>query len=368
MKIAYIAVKGIPMSGGIEKYTEEMANKLVARGHEVTVYTTKHYSNRSGAYENFQIRAVPALKGKFFEKISLVLIASLDQMFREFDVVHYHALGPSIFSFMAKLRGRKVVIQSHGIEYQRAKWGRFSSEVLRHLERLSYNMGDSLTVVSKQIERYFKETYNKQTVYIPTGIEMPNFEIWNDSLLSGMGLEKDGYYLFIARIVEEKGLHYLIDAYKQIETPKKLVIAGKMDTANPYHKKILNMAKSDNRIVFLGEVLGEKKDMLFKGAYAFCLPSELEGMSIALLEAMSYGKLCIVSDIAENLDIAQGKALSFESKSVDSLAQSLRKAERMSVRERDNLGNRAKTYVVKNHQFETIAQKMESLYAELLES
>ena len=366
MKIAYIVVKGIPMSGGIEKYTEELANKLVEHGHEVTVYTTKHYGNVTGSYGGFHIKTVPSFKGKFFEKISLVMMASFDQMFRDYNIVHYHALGPSIFSFMAKLCGKKVVIQSHGIEYQRAKWGRFTSSMLRLMEQLSYNMGDELTVVSKQIEYYFRDIYGKEAVYIPTGIEMPDISVWNEALLCDMGLEENEYYLFIARIVEEKGLHYLIEAYKHLETTKKLVIAGKIDTNNPYHQKIMRMLKGDERIVFAGEILGEKKDMLFKGAYAFCLPSELEGMSIALLEAMSYGKLCIVSNIAENMDVAQGKTLTFENKNVENLSEVLRKAETMSDAERKCYGNMAKTYVEKNHQFEMIAQQMEELYNSLL--
>ena len=354
------------MSGGIEKYTEEMAKKLVERGHEVTVYTTKHYGNTTGIYDKFYVRAVPSLKGKLFEKITLVMVASIDQLFRNYDIVHYHALGPSIFAFMAKLRGRKVVIQSHGIEYQRAKWGPFASSVLKLLERFSYNMGDALTVVSRPIQNYFQKTYNKESFFIPTGVELPDCRQYSENEFLSLGLRKDEYYLFIARIVEEKGLHYLIEAFKKLNTNKKLVIAGKMDIKNQYHKKIYEMAHVDKRIVFLGEVLGKQKDMLFKGAFAFCLPSEIEGMSIALLEAMSYRKLCVISNIPENMDVAKERAISFENKNVNSLLQALDLAEHASEQELEQYRNNAKLYVEENHRFDLVAQKMERLYKNLL--
>ena len=365
MKIAYLAVKGIPMSGGIEKYTDLLASKLVSQGHEVTVYTSRHYGNVTGEYHGYMIRALPSLKGKFLEKISLVFMASVDQLFRDYDVVHYHALGPSVFAFMAKWRRRKVVIQSHGIEYQRAKWGSFASRVLKMMERISYNMGDVLTVVSKPIQKYFLDTYGKETVFIPTGVELPDMNAYDEYILEKYSLAASEYYLFIARIVEEKGLHYLIKAYRDLHTDKKLVIAGKMDPDNPYHKELKKMAVGDERIVFLGEVLGAEKDMLYKGAYAFCLPSELEGMSIALLEAMSYGKVCIVSDIPENLDVAEGHSYIFENKNPDSLLQTLRCVESASEEEREACSKSARLYVEENHQFALIAELMEKLYSEI---
>lgn len=365
MRIAYIAIKGIPMSGGIEKYTEEMANKLFDMGHEITIYTSKHYGNCTCKNEKYMIRAVPSLKGKYFEKISIALIASIDQLFRNYDIVHYHALGPSIFAFIPRLRGRKVVIQSHGIEHQRAKWGKIASLGLKLLEKASYNMGNSLTVVSKQLQLYFKNTYNKDSVFIPTGIELPNLDEYDDEILKEFNLNKNGYYLFISRIVLEKGLHYLIEAYKKLKTNKKLVIAGKLEKTDEYHKSLIEMAKNDKRIIFVGEVLGKQKDMLFKGAYAFCLPSEIEGMSIALLEAMSYRKVCIVSDIKENLDVAQGHSYIFNNKNIESLYCALHKVENECSEELDSCAYKAQKYVIDNHQFIMIAKKMEKLYKSL---
>lgn len=365
MKIAYIAIKGLPMSGGIEKYTEEMANKLFDMGHEITIYTSKHYGNYTCKSEKFMIRAVPSFRGKYFEKISIVLMASIDQLFRSYDVIHYHALGPSVFAFIAKLRGRKVVIQSHGIEYERAKWGKLASLGLKLLERISYNMGDALTVVSRPIQLYFKNTYDKDSVFIPTGIELPSLIEYDDKILRELNLERDEYYLFISRIVQEKGLHYLIEAYKKLKTRKKLVIAGKINKSDVYHRNLVNMAKSDERIMFVGEMLGKQKDMLFKGAYAFCLPSEIEGMSIALLEAMSYRKVCIVSDIEENLDIAQGHAYIFNNKNVESLSSVLSEVENEDSEKLDSCAYKAQKYVIDNHQFIMIAKKMEELYKSL---
>lgn len=367
MRIAYIAVKGIPMSGGIEKYTDLLAQKLTMYGHEVTVYTTKHYGNKSSKMNGYTIRAVPSLKNKNLEKITVVFSASVDQIFHKYDIVHYHALGPSIFAFMARIMRRKVVIQSHGIEYERSRWGKFGASILKLLEKLSYNMGNELTVVSKPLKRYFLKQYGKETVFIPTAVEMPQQNKASVKSLEKYNIRPGEYYLFISRLVREKGAHYLIDAFKRLKTNKKLVIAGALNQSDNYHKSLIGQAHDDDRIIFTGEVLGGDKDALFTGAYAFCLPSELEGMSIALLEAMSYRKVCIVSDIPENVDVAQGRSVLFKTKNTGSLLEALEKVELFSAEQAAEIQNLAYEYVKENHSFDSIARQIEKLYMRLLE-
>lgn len=356
----------MPMSGGIEKYTEELASKLAERGHDVTVYMTSHYGNSCEDLKGFHIKTVPSIKKKSLEKMSMAFSASVNQCFADFDIVHYHAMGPSIFAFIPKMQRKNVIVQSHGIEYQRAKWGGFASMVLKVLERLSYNMSDELTVVSKPLHEHFMTTYGKESVFIPTAVELPENSVANFEILKKFSLDSNSYYFFIARLVEEKGVHYLIDAFKKLNTDKKMVIAGPLDPEDKYHHKIQELAKDDPRIIFTGGVQGEVKDTLFRGAYVFCQPSELEGMSIALLEAMSYKKCCIVSDIPENADVAEGHALMFKSKDVESLFSVLDYAEHADVSKIREIGEKAYRYVAENHTYDIVADQMETLYKSIL--
>lgn len=366
MRIAYIAIKGLPMSGGIEKYTDDIASMLAKRGHDVTVYTTKHYGNHSGKYHGYKIKTLPSWKIKSLEKITLVFHASIHQMFHKYDIVHYHALGPSIFAFMARMTGKRVVIQSHGIEYQRSKWGKFAQFNLKLMEKLSYKQGHALTVVSKTLQKHFYDCYKKQTIFIPTAVDLPLEKTCDLSLFENEQLEKEGYYLFMARIVKEKGLQYLIPAFKEKELTRKLVIAGKIDEKDPYPKEMLALAKDCPSIIFVGEVLGEKKDQLLRNAYAFILPSELEGLSVAALEAMSYKKCCIVSNIPENLESCEGHCISFETQNINSLGDALVFADQNEklIKEYGELGFE---YVKEHHQLSSIVDQMEELYKNILE-
>lgn len=365
MKIAYIAIKGLPMSGGIEKYTDDIASLLAKRGHEITVYTTKHYGNHSGDYHGYKIKTIPSWKIRSLEKITLVFHASIHQMFHKYDIVHYHALGPSIFAFMAKMTGKRVVIQSHGVEYQRSKWGKFAQFNLRTMEKLSYNQGHALTVVSKTLQKHFYDCYKKESIFIPTAVELPMEKECDLSAFASEGLEKNQYYLFMARIVKEKGLHYLIPAFKEANLSRKLVIAGKIDENDPYHQEVLALAKDCPNILFVGEVLGDKKDQLFRGAYAFMQPSELEGLSVALLEAMSYKKCCIVSDIPENLEASEDHCVAFKTQDIASLKEALIYADQNEqvIQERGQL---AYEYVKEHHQLNKIVDQIEAMYQDVL--
>ena len=365
MKIAYIAIKGLPMSGGIEKYTDDIASILAARGHEIVVYTSKHYGNKTSNYHGYKIKTIPSWRIKSLEKITLVFHASLNQMFHKYDIVHYHALGPSIFAFMARMTRKKVVIQSHGIEYKRAKWGKLASFSLRTMEKLSYNQGHELTVVSKTLQKHFYDSYKKESVYIPTAVELPQEKECDLSAFSAFGLKENDYYLFLARIVKEKGLHYLIPAFKQAKLNRKLVIAGKIDKNDSYHKELLDLAKDCDNIIFIGEVLADNKDNLFRGAYAFVQPSELEGLSVALLEAMSYKKCCIVSDIPENLEACSGHCIPFKTQDISSLKDALIVADSDETQV-NNLGLAAFDYIKEHHQLDKIVDQIEEMYKNVL--
>ena len=328
MRIAYIALRGVPLSDGIVQYTDDIARKLTEMGHEITVYTSSRYGNKTGIYDGcYYIKTVPSLPFGFAEKMSIVFMASLHQIFCNYDVVHYHAMGPSIFAFLGKLSGKVTVIQSHGVEYERAKHSRMARHILYLLEKYSINMGDELLVCSNALYDHFMKEYGKKTRVIHNAVNMPSDSKLDMEYLKEVGVRENEYYLFMARLTVEKGLHYLVKAFKKIKTNKKLIIAGPLDLKNTYHQKIMKMSADDSRIEFVGFVTGTQKQNLLRGCYAFCLPSELEGFSMALLEAMSYGKCCIVSDIPNNLEAVGEACIPFHTKDMKELYLALLEAE-----------------------------------------
>lgn len=369
MKIAYIALRGVPLSDGIVQYTDDVARQLVKRGHDVTVYTSRRYGNKNGIYDgSYKIITVPSLPWGFAEKMSLVFFASLHQLLRKYDVVHYHAMGPSVFAFMAKKKTRAVVIQSHGVEYNRVKFSALARKVLKMLEKWSINMGDELLVCSNVLYDHFKQNYNKETVVIHNAVEIPELKECNDNVLSELGTKRGEYYLFMARITSEKGLHYLLNAFARLKTDKRLIIAGPYDENDRYNKKLLEMAKKDERVTFTGFASGEKKVNLLRGAYSFILPSESEGFSVALLEAMSYQKCCIISDIPSNMEAAgNGKdcCIDFKSKNEDSLYEALYFVENNPDMV-NKYGVNARQRVIDNFSEEMLVEKTESLYLDIL--
>lgn len=363
MKIAFITLKGIPYCGGIEKYTEEVGSRLAAKGHEVTVYTMRHYGAGSGVYRGMKVVAIPSLRGRSLEKLSTALTATLTESISgNADVVHFHAFGPAAFCFIPRLFGRKVVVQGHGIEWQRAKWGRVGKLVLKLLESPSVRFPHLLTTVSKVQKSYMAERYKRECVYIPTGVNPPQYELPN--LIRQFGLQGNDYILFAARLVEEKGAHYLLEAYQRLNTSLKLVIAGDAEHETGYKYELRKIAADNNNIIFTGFATGDLLCELLTNCYLFVHPSEIEGLSTVLLEAMSYGSCCLVSDIPENLEALNGLGYTFRNKDVADLAHKLA----YLINDKHAAGafkEQAKVHVLANHSWSRIADQFEELYQNL---
>lgn len=222
-----------------------------------------------------------------------------------------------------KFFGMSTVATIHGLDWQRAKWGNLAAKVLKYGEKMAARKADEIIVLSRNVQDYFREQYGRETIFIPNGIEKPDKREARE-ITERFGLEKDGYILFLARLVPEKGAHYLIEAYLQLRTDKKLVIAGGDSHAEEYMEKIYAYAKENDNIILTDFVQGRVLEELFSNAYVFVLPSDIEGMAISLLEAMSYGNCCLVSDIPENLEVVEEKAASFHKGDVADLCAKLR--------------------------------------------
>lgn len=331
LKIAMIGHKRIPTrEGGVEIVVSELSTRLVAKGHRVDAYNRrgshvsgKEFVNRIGKeYEGIRIITVPTFENKSLNAIVYSFLASVRVLFGGYDVIHYHAEGPCAMLWLPKLFGKRVVATIHGLDWQRSKWGNFASKVLKFGEKTASKLADEVIVLSANMQEYFKQTYGRDTVYISNGIVKPKW-IEAKEIIKKWNLHKDGYILFLARIVPEKGVHYLIEAYKQLQTDKKLVIAGGSSHSMEYFAQLKDIAGDNENIIFTDFVGGRDLEELFSNAYVFVLPSDVEGMAIALLEAMSYGNCCLISDIPENIEVVEDKAVSFMHSNIPDLQEKL---------------------------------------------
>lgn len=258
--------------------------------------------------------------------MSSSFFAALYSAFGKYDVVHIHAEGPAFFSWLPKMFGKRVVVTIHGIDWQREKWkSGFGSKFIRQGEKNAVKYADEIIVLSKGVQDYFRDTYGRETHFIPNGVNRP--ETREAGLITEkFGLTKDSYILFLGRLVPEKGIRYLVEAFKDVKTDKKLVIAGGSSDTDSFMMELKELAKDDNRIIFTGFVQGQMLDELYSNAYIYTLPSDLEGMPLSLLEAMSYGNCCLVSDIPECAEVVEDKALIFKKSDVDELREKLQDA------------------------------------------
>jgi glycosyltransferase involved in cell wall biosynthesis len=364
VKIAFLAVKGIPIGGGIEKLTEEIGSRLVQKGHEVVVYTSRDYGTVNCEYKGMQIKTVASVNTKSLHKLSICFNATLDVLWnRDADIVHVHAIGPSLFSVFPRLVGIPSVVQTHGIEWQRDKWGLVGRTFLKLSDYTAVYFPNATTAVSKVQKAYFEEKYGRNVGYIPTGVKRV-VDRKPEKILK-MGLEKGRYILFAARLVAEKGADFLIEAFKGIDTDMKLVIAGDAAHAEEYKTQLRQMADNDDRIIFPGFVTGRLLEELFSNAYVFCLPSTLEGLPIALLEAMSYGNCCLSSDIPENLEAVEDFGYTFRNRDIADLRKKLgflmENPEKVTEKKKIS-----RDHVMKNYSWDTITDQMEQLYFSII--
>lgn len=364
MRIAYIAVKGIPIGGGIEKVTEEIGSRLVAKGHEVIVYSSRDYGTSDGLYKGMNIKTVPSINTKSLHKLSICYHATRDVLFNDkVDIVHVHAVGPSVFSIFPRMKGIPTVVLTHGVEWQRDKWGIIAKMFLKLSDYSVIYFPHRATSVSKVQKKYYEDRFNREVVYIPNGVAP--VEKRPAHWILEKGLQPNRYILFAARLVKEKGAHFLIEAYRKLNTDMKLVIAGDAAHMENYKALLRNLAAGDPRILFPGFVTGEPMQELFSNAYLFCLPSTLEGLPVALLDAMNYANCCVSSDIPENLEAIKDHGYSFQNRNPEDLRRVLEylldHPEKVEKKRSEAIN-----HVRKNYSWDRISDQMEALYNELL--
>lgn len=332
IRILQLGHKRVPSrEGGIEIVVGELSARMVKLGHEVTCYNRKgkhvggkQYKNeKTKFYKGIRLKHIPTLDFKGLAAVTSSIFGGIGAAFGKYDVVHFHAEGTAILCWLPKLFGKRVIVTIHGLDWQRAKWGKFASFYIKCGEWCAAEFADEVIVLNHANQKYFYETYGRKTVYIPNGVNRPKF-CDADCILEKYGLNKDEYILYLGRLVPEKGVQYLIKAFKSLKTEKKLVIAGASSDTKCFVQEMKELAADDERIIFTGFVQGKVLAELYSNAYFYVLPSDVEGMPLSLLEAMSYGNCCLVSDIPGCTEVVEDKAVIFRHGNVIDLKKKLR--------------------------------------------
>lgn len=362
MRVVFIGQKGIPAkTGGVEKYVENLALNLVNKGQEVFVYSRRNYSHSLKEYKGIKIIPITGFSGKNIEAISHTFFACLNLIWRRVDVINFQSIGPSSLLWLVKILKPRtpIVFTFHCQDYYHQKWGRLARWYLYFGERVGCHLADKIVTISKELNHYVLGKYKKTAIYIPNGAtvreKMPVQEIrrW--------GLEEGNYLVSISRLVRHKGIHHLIAAYKKLTTDKKLVIVGDGSYTNDYVQELYKLAEDNPNIIFTGNQSGRILSELFSNAYTFVQPSESEGLSIALLEAMSYGQVCLASDIEANKEALGDTGYFFANKDVNDLKTKL-EIILQNPEEARNLGQKALARVKKEYDWSDIADQMIAVY------
>ena len=363
MKVAFIGGRGvISKYSGIEAYYEEVGRELARRGHDVTVYCRSYFTPPQQKHEGMSVVRIPTLRTKHLETAMHTFLSSLHVLFSRNRIVHYHALGPSLFSFIPRLAGKKTVVTVQGLDWQRKKWNALASAVLRAGEHASATLPDATMVVSQTLRKYYDNRYGRESLCIPNGTHLR--ERRTPSHLSDWGLAPDDYILFLGRFSPEKNCHMLIDAYKRLDTSVKLVFAGGSSYTDAYVDQLRRHAS--DRIRFLPWVGGDELEELLTNAMLFALPSDMEGLSLALLDAMGAGVCVVTSDIPENRELVDGAGFTFRRGDVEDLERVLQMLVGDSAARR-SAAAAAKQRIRDHYLWSDIACRIEAAYLKLTE-
>ncbi len=361
MKIFVTGTRGLPdIPGGVEKHCQELYPRIVAKGHEVTLSTrTPYVTERLDAWEGVKLVHTHAPRKKSIEAIVHTFLSVLKARLSNPDVVHVHAVGPSLLVPFARLLGLKVVVTNHGPDYDRQKWGGAAKAMLRLGEKLGGIFANEVIVISRVIEDIIQKRCKRGSNLIYNGVTLPT-QSDKTCELERFGIQPGNYLLAVARFVPEKGLHDLVDAFKRLPGDCQLVLAGDADHESEYSRSLKIKAASDPRIILTGYIGGETLNQVYSQARLFVLPSYHEGLPIALLEAMSYGLPVLVSDIPANKEVDLPEERFFRCGDVDDLTRNLASllAKELSESEQTDL----RALIVEKYDWDKIALQTIDVY------
>jgi glycosyltransferase involved in cell wall biosynthesis len=362
LRVAFIGGRGvISKYSGIETYYEEVGKRLVEMGHEVTVYCRNYFTPALAEHNGMRLVRLPTIRSKHLETVIHTLLSTVHAVTQRYDVVHYHALGPALFSSIPRLFGKKTAVTVQGLDWQRKKWGWLASAVLRLGERASVRLPNGTMVVSQALQQRFRETHGIEAFYVPNGGVLRRRS--EPRKILEWGLEPGKYALFLGRFSPEKRCHLLVEAFEAIETDVKLVMAGASSYCDEYSREL--RAHASEKIRILDWVSGETLDELLTNAMIFVLPSDLEGLSLALLDAMGASLCVLTSDVPENREVVDGAGYTFQRGNPADLADRLRfLIANPAVRE--SAGRTARKRIEEQYQWQKVAGGIEKAYFKMM--
>ena len=378
LKIAYIGQKGIlnPLGGGVETHVEELSARMAKKGYEVFLYTRPYYTPKEyQKFEEVNLISLPSLHTKHLDAISHSFLAMLDALRRGVDIIHIHGVGPSLLSFLPRLLSpkTKVIVTAHSEDWEHQKWNFFARFMLQLGARFAALFAHEVLTVSRRFQKYYLANFNRSVTLIPNGVVRRENKNVKEDLIAPYNLKRGQYLLTVSRLIRHKGIHYLIEAFKQAKEKNpawadfKLVIVGQTFFTDSYFEFLKKLVDGRNDIIFAGAQRGEVLEQLYQNAYLYVSPSESEGLSISCLEAMSYGKAPLVSDISANLDLIKGDTelgsvgFTFANKNITDLAAKLELLWQHPEIVRQ-VGNKARAYVKIYYNWNDIIDLLNHLY------
>ena len=320
------------------------------------------YSERKDeVFKGVRLEYLPYIPTKHLETLSHSLLSSLYAVFKDYQIIHYHGLGSSIFSVLPRIFSKKSVVTVQGLDWKARKWGIPARLFLKLCEWTSARFPDRTVVVSRTLLEYYSKKHKVKVRYIANGANTA------DNLQSAGARESEDrrHILYLGRLAPQKGVHYLIEAFRNIDTDRRLIITGRTSYTDKYIRRLKNMAGEDKRIIFTGPLYGLQKEEILSNAYLFVLPSEIEGLSISLLESMGHKRCCLVSDIAENMEAIGSSGFSFRTKDTKDLKERLEYL--LSNPDLvEDAGGRARTRIREHYNWKKITDEMEKLYLNII--
>lgn len=369
MRVAVTGFRGVPATyGGIEHVCEQLYSRLAARGYQIKIHARSHYVKGDiRFYKGMQIKRLPSVDLKGLEAFVHTFLSVIYILIDNPHIVHIHAQGPCLFAWLPRLfrPKMKVFFTCHGLDWQRKKWSRAAALIIYMGEISSVLFPHYRIVVSKELQRYYDRRYGCPTLYIPNGVQKAEPKAVD--LIKHYGLCQRGYFLFVGRIVPEKRVGDIICAYRQKVRQSKLVIVGDVAGSREYVKKLKQKTQGTDDIIFAGFQYGAALSEFFSNARAFITASELEGLPLTLLEALSYGLPCIASEIPPHREILRHTAaFFFQPGDVERLAHWMTHVEKMDDRELNQMGRTAIEMTEAHFGWEKSAAKLAAAYEESL--
>jgi len=380
LRVAMIGQKGIPARyGGVETHVEAVATRLVERGHEVWVFCRSRLrpdaaaaaeiegyrsEGSAPAYRGVRLAYRPSIPTKHLDAATHTLLCALEAgRLHDFDVVHFHGIGPAAFAPFAKGPGRAIVSTFHALDWRQVKWGPRAKKLLRRGEARGARASDAVIAVSRVMQAHIRDTHGVEAEHIPNGASAPAQP--GQGALARWGLAPEGYLLTVGRIIPDREIHTLLEAFAGVEGPLRLVVVGSEQPRTRYSERLEAMA--DGRVVFTGEVFGPALEELYRHCLVYVLASRVEGLPITVCEAMAHGRPVLLSDIAENHEVGGGSAVYFKCSDSNALRDQLRVLIEDEGRRRER-GAAARERAHRHYDWDDITDRIESLYYRTLEA